>query len=100
MKSLFFLSLLLIGSIFSFRSKQIFLDPTGTYMLKGAVRNNQIVGYSGEIRAKLLQPDRIALCLYVNKGYPGYESGALLDTISYDDNRATYLPLKDSSCFL
>ena len=79
-------------------SGQDFVDPTGTYLLKGEVKNGVIVGHSGELRVRLLDAGRVAMCLYVNKGYPGYESGSLLDTLRYVDNRIIYTPANDSSC--
>jgi hypothetical protein len=77
----------------------IFIDPTGTYILKGATSKNKVVGHSGEIRIKLLGKDRVAMSFYINKGYPGYESGSFLDTLLYnDDNEAVYTPAKDPGC--
>ena len=74
MRSLFYLPLLLLnGSLFS--DHQIFIDPTGTYLLKGEVKKNKIVGHSGEFRVRLLNANTVAMCLYLNKGEPGYESG-------------------------
>jgi hypothetical protein len=96
MKSLFLLSLLLLSRALSMNG-QNFVDPTGTYLLKGEVKNGMIVGHSGEIRVRLLDAQRVAMCLYVNKGYPGYESGSLLDTLNYADNRFIYTPATDSS---
>src|SRR5450755_2368449 len=76
-----------------------FIDPTGTYILKGATTKNKVVGHSGEIRIKLLGKDRVAMCFYINKGSPGYESGSFLDTLSYnDDNEAVYTPAADPGC--
>ena len=97
MKSLFLLSFLLLSGALSM-SGQNFVDPTGTYLLKGEVKNGMIVGHSGELRVRLLDAGRVAMCLYVNKGYPGYESGSLMDTLSYADNRFVYTPETDSSC--
>jgi hypothetical protein len=97
MKSLFLLSFLLVSRILS-TSGQNFIDPTGTYLLKSEVKNGMLVGHSGELRVRLLDAGRVAMCLYVNKGYPGYESGSLLDTLRYSDNRFIYAPASDSSC--
>jgi hypothetical protein len=97
MKILFFLPLFLLTRINSTNDSP-FIDPTGTYMLKGEVKNNVIVGYSGELRILLLNQHTVAMCLYLNKGYPGYESGALLDTLDYENNKAVYIPTNDSSC--
>jgi hypothetical protein len=75
------------------------INPTGTYILKGEVRDNKVVSHSGEIRVKLLQPAKLTLCFFMDKGYPDYASGALLDTLQYEDNVAVYVG-KDSACML
>ncbi|HEV2354797.1 MAG TPA: hypothetical protein VGR89_11165 [Puia sp.] len=77
---------------------QEYVNPTGTYLLKGDVRNNQIIGHYGELRVRLLDSTRIAPAFYLNNGYPAYESGSFVDTLPYDDNRAVYRPGSDSSC--
>jgi hypothetical protein len=97
MKSLFLLSFLLLCRVLSM-SGQNFIDPTGTYLLKGEVKNGRIVGHSGELRVRLLNAGMVAMCLYLNKGYPGYESGFVLDTLQYAYNRFIYTPAGDSSC--
>ena len=75
-----------------------FINPTGTYLLKGEVKNSKIVGHYGELRVRLLDTNRIALSYYVNNGYPNYEFGSVMDTLHYEDNRAIYKPVSDSSC--
>lgn len=75
-----------------------FVDPTGTYRLKGIVKNNKVTGHSGEIRVRLLDEHTVALCFYMNSGYPGYKSGSLLDTLGYEENRVAYTPSQDTSC--
>jgi hypothetical protein len=75
-----------------------FINPTGTYILKGLVEKNLITGHNGEIRVKLLQNNTLALCFYMNNGYPSFQSGAFKDTLAYDDNQAKYIPANDSSC--
>lgn len=97
MRSFFYLPLLLLSGIL-FGDRQIFIDPTGTYLLKGEVRKNKIVGHSGELRVRLLNVNTVAMCLYLNKGDPGYESGFLLDTLHYGDNQCIYMPAGDTSC--
>jgi hypothetical protein len=98
MKFVLFLSLLLPG-LFSTDNNQTFIDPTGTYTLKGEVRDNKVVSHSGEIRVKLLRPELLTLCFFIDKGYPGYESGSFLDTLQYEGNEAVYTT-RDSSCML
>lgn len=97
MKSIFFLSLIVATGRLS-PGNQEYVNPTGTYLLKGEVRNSQIVGHYGELRVRLIDSTTLALTFYLNKGYPGYESGAFLDTLRYGDNRAVFKPRADSSC--
>jgi hypothetical protein len=75
-----------------------FIDPTGTYILKGDLNGNRITGHSGEIRVQLLTTRTVALSFFISKGYPGYESGSFTDTLAYDENIATYRPVNDSDC--
>ena len=75
-----------------------FIDPTGTYTLTGHVRKNQVKGHSGEIRVELLDSSRVAISCYINKGYPNYEAGSIIDTVAYDENVARYQPSCDSTC--
>jgi hypothetical protein len=105
MKNILFLSLFLVGqSQFagsgggSLTKSPDFIDPTGTYLEKGEVKNSKIVGHYGELRVRLLDSSTIALSFYVNKGYPNYEFGSLMDTLSYDGSRASYKPTNDSAC--
>jgi hypothetical protein len=99
MRSLFILSAFFLSrSIFPGDPLPDFIDPTGTYILMGTIKKNRITGHSGEIRVQLLDSHRIALCFYINKGYPGYESGSFMDTLPYDGSTTRYTPGKDSSC--
>src|SRR3982074_1538712 len=104
MKSLLLLFLFMSGQLTdpgrrTGRTPADFVDPTGTYILKGQTEKNKIIGHSGEIRVKLLGKDRVAICFYINKGFPGYESGSFVDTLTYtEDNEAVYTPLADQSC--
>jgi hypothetical protein len=97
MKSIFFLSSSFVYFLF-FSERHGFVNPTGTYILKGEIKNSKIVGHSGELRVRLLDSARVALSFYINKGYPGYESGSLMDTLHYEDNQTIYHPSNDSSC--
>jgi hypothetical protein len=75
-----------------------FIDPTGTYTLTGTVKKHRLIGHSGEIRVEMLDSARIAISVYINKGYPNYEAGSLIDTLPYDENIARYHPSHDSTC--
>ena len=56
------------------------------------------MGHSGELRVKLLGRAKVAMSFYINKGYPGYESGSFMDTMAYVDNLAKYVPAADLGC--
>jgi hypothetical protein len=97
MKKVFILPLMvLIGFVPGKTSS--FLDPTGTYILKGIVKNNRVKGHSGELRVRLLSDRTVALCFFINSGYPDYRSGSMIDTLSYDNNTVIYQPAQDSAC--
>jgi hypothetical protein len=72
-----------------------FVDPTGTYILKGSVAKNRVIGHSGEIRVKLLDPGRVAVSFYINRGYPDYAAGSFIDTLPYTTNQARWTPSGD-----
>jgi hypothetical protein len=97
MRNFFCLLLLLLNGDLS-TSREPFINPTGTYLLKGEVKKNKIVGRSGELRVRLLNVNTVAMCLYLNKGDPGYESGFLLDTLHYENDHFVYVPADDTSC--
>lgn len=69
-----------------------FVDPTGTYTLKGDIARHRIIGHSGEIRVKLLGSGKVAVSFYINKGYPDYSAGSFTDTLSYKQNVARWTP--------
>jgi hypothetical protein len=97
MRRLFILPLMVLSGFVPGKTPS-FLNPTGTYILKGIVKNNRVTGHSGELRVRLLDDHTVALCFYINSGYPGYRSGSLIDTFSYDNNTVIYQPAQDSAC--
>jgi hypothetical protein len=99
MKSFILVSLLLLTA-HPRRYSPSFINPTGTYILKGEVKKNRIVGHYGELRVRLLDEETAAFCFYINNGYPDYASVALMDTLKYEDNRIYYQSGRDSSCSL
>jgi hypothetical protein len=99
MKNLFLLLLCYVHLPLQ-RDEPTFIDPTGTYVLRGDVKKNNITGHYGEIRVRLLDKRTAAFCLYINNGYPSFLSGAFLDTVGYEDNRFLFRPAKDSACAL
>jgi hypothetical protein len=80
------------------RQSYPYVNPTGTYILKGIKHHQEIKGPYGEIRVKLLDSSRIAISFYFNGGYPKYYSGSFIDTIQYLQNHAIYSARKDDSC--
>lgn len=99
MRSLFLLSLLLLGAApRRVQDLQFPIDPTGTYILKGVIKKNNITGHFGEMRVRLLDQQTAAFCFYINDGYPEYASAAIEDTLRYVDDKIQYKPLSDSTC--
>ena len=96
----FFLLLMVCGSLQAQSPPNAgFIDPTGTYILKGFVDKNQIMGQYGEIRIKMLSHEALALCFFINSGYPDYQTGAFVDTIPYkEDNLALAKPGPLADC--
>lgn len=110
MKSLFIIYALItcIYTLVTYRAfsqnsvADIHIEPTGTYILKGTVKKNHITGHSGEIRIQLLENDRLAICFYMNNGYPDNQSITFIDTLLYDnaDNQLRYTPPQSPDCTL
>jgi hypothetical protein len=80
--------------------RNVIIDPTGTYILKGERYKSEIKGNHGEIRIKLLSDSMVAITMYSNKGYPDYTSASFTDTMQYADNRAIHFSKTDPSCQL
>jgi hypothetical protein len=93
--------LILVITGFSFNptpdKRDKFIDPTGTYILKGETKRGRIVSHSGEVRIKLLDEHKVGICFFISKGYPGYETGSFVDSLEYDNNRILYKP-EGSGC--
>lgn len=79
-------------------SRNVIINPTGTYVLKGEKYRHEIRGHYGEIRVKLITDSLVAVAMYSNSGYPGYASASFTDTILYTDNKAIYYSKADPSC--
>jgi hypothetical protein len=82
MKNIIFLLLLLLSGGLHHDCAE-FINPTGTYLEKGEIKNSKIIGHSGELRVRLLDSSTIALCFFANKGYPGYESRPMILPVSF-----------------
>lgn len=91
----------LIMLLSSFTVQTIYVDPTGTYKMdsKTKKKNGNVYGYSGSIQVKKITVDKIVMVLGVNKGAPSYNSGSIIDTLIYKDNRVVYKDVEtDSTC--
>ena len=76
-------------------------NPTGTYVRGDGLKHGDTgkKGYFGEIRVKHIGNNKIAVAFYVNSGKPAYNSGSFVDTLTYNNGKATYALSKfDSSC--
>jgi hypothetical protein len=103
MKGLFIIYTLIACKAFSQGvPAPLHIDPTGTYTLKGRIKKNHITGNSGEIRIQLQDSNRLAICFYMNNGYPDNQSVTFIDTLPYDfaDNQVRYTPRKSPDCTL
>jgi len=99
MKSMFMMAALIsCSTLFLHAQIPAFIDPTGTYTLKGEVRNNKIMSSFGEIRVLLIDSEKIAMCFYIAKGYPGNESASFTDTLRYAENKTEYKISPDADC--
>jgi hypothetical protein len=99
MKNFFLLLMCCVHLLFS-KYEPAFIDPTGTYILRGDIRKNNITGHFGEIRVRLLDKRTAAFCFYISNGYPNFESGSFLDTVNYEYNSFLYRPARDTGCSL
>lgn len=75
-----------------------FINPTGTYKLPYEIEGKEVFGPFGEVRAKLLNPNKVAISLFVCRGAPNYNDGSFIDTLVYTNNRAIHKTENDSSC--
>jgi hypothetical protein len=99
-KTIFLLFFCAAHLSFSQTSRNLFINPTGTYVLKGEVYKGEIKGNYGEIRVKLLDNSFLAIAMYSNKGFPDYTSASFTDTVVYADNKAVHISKSDPSCQL
>lgn len=99
LKTLFFIFLACILNLcLGQPSRNVIINPTGTYLLKGEKFRNEIKGHYGEVRVKLIADTLVAISMYSNNGYPEYSSASFTDTIVYSDNKAVYHSKADPSC--
>ena len=83
------------------QTNKLQIYPCGTYKLisKTTYKNGNKIGKHGTIRVKPISSDKIIMSFYVNLGFPTYNSGSFIDTLTIESNNATYkIPEYDSSC--
>ncbi len=80
------------ASLNSHQTAKQYINPTGTYNLvsNAKTQNGDIYGPTGDIQVKALLKNKVAIVLGVNMGAPAYNSGALIDTLAYNDNTCIY----------
>jgi hypothetical protein len=102
MKRVFIAFFALIVSALSFGQRNTIRDPTGIYQYAGRaiVENGEAYGYAGRIKVLLIEPEKIIVNLYVNKGAPSYNSGQIIDTLLYQNDMAVWLDSTMSTCKL
>ena len=81
-----------------------YVDPTGTYVLNKNIKKveGDIYGYFGEIQVAKLDRNKIVMNFSICKGAPSYNSGAFLDTLLYQNNKAIFRgdTIDDPSCMI
>lgn len=100
---MFKLSFLAIVGLILLTSNSLstYINPTGTYKLdsRNYKKNAETYGYTGTMQVKRITQNKIAITFGVNKGAPSYNSGAIIDTLDYLNNKAVYFdPSVDSTC--
>lgn len=79
--------------------KKKFINPTGTYILKGKQKGNETYGYFGHVYVQYLGKQKVIVKFYLCKGYMSYSSGSFYDTLHYQNNTTVYRPTEyDSTC--
>jgi hypothetical protein len=79
--------------------KKSFINPTGTYILKGQEKGDETYGYFGHVYVQYVAKRKVVVKFYICKGYMSYSSGRFYDTLLYQNNTAVYGPAEyDSTC--
>lgn len=78
------------------------INPAGYYSLdsKTISKDGDTYGYFGTLKIKQVDSARIYVDLYVCKGAPGYNSGALQDTLLYKNGIAVHTTTEDNTCVI
>jgi hypothetical protein len=88
-KKCFLALALILVTVLSY-GQNSYVNPTGSYILKGKKLKNDERANHGEVHVILIDNNRLAISFYYNKGYPSYNSGSFVDTLDYVDNKAVY----------
>ena len=67
-----------------------YINPTGTYNYGVINKNEKKQGYFAEMQVVSLASDKIIVSIVINKGYPSFNNGSFIDTLTYQNNKATY----------
>ena len=79
------------------------VNPIGFYSLdsKKETKNGETYGYFGDILIRPILKNKVEVKLFICKGYPSYNSGTIIDTLTIINNKAIYKNTEiDSSCLI
>ena len=66
------------------------INPTGSYILKGKKLKEGEKSEFGEIHVKLITKNKAAISFFYSKGFPSYNSGSFVDTLTFSSNKIIY----------
>ncbi|GAA4301911.1 hypothetical protein [Nibribacter koreensis] len=66
------------------------INPTGSYVLKAKELEGGEKGPHGELQVKLLDKNTAAISFFLTVGYPSYNSGSFVDTLTYQEGKIVY----------
>ncbi len=94
--------LIFIGFIlqsFSYLTYIKYVNPDGVYEYGKIVKNEKDQTRIGTLKVYSLSKDRIIVSLFLNRGYPNFNMGTLIDTLVYVENKAEYAyPKTEPTC--
>jgi hypothetical protein len=94
--------IVIIGFIlqsFCYLTQIKYINPDGIYEYGKIVKNEKDQTRIGTLKVYSLSKDRIIVSLFLNRGYPNFNMGTLIDTLVYAENKAEYLfPKNEPTC--
>ena len=97
-----FILIVIIGFIlqsFCYLTQIKYVNPDGVYEYGKRVKNEKNQTRIGTLKVYSLSKDKIIISLFLNRGYPNFNMGSLIDTLLYAENKAEYLyPKIEPTC--